>query len=96
MKGRISRYVASFAALGNCRSHIDGRRPHQPDLLNDAATPGDVLTNGLGPQGQRFNSLAQLNASNVKKLVPAFAASLGGEKQRGQDRSRWSMTARSM
>jgi alcohol dehydrogenase (cytochrome c) len=53
--------------------------------LNDAATPGDVLTNGLGPQGQRFSSLAQLNASNVKKLVPAFAASLGGEKQRGQE-----------
>ncbi|WJT00103.1 methanol/ethanol family PQQ-dependent dehydrogenase [Novosphingobium humi] len=59
--------------------------PTSQDLLNDAATPGDVLTNGLGPQGQRFSSLAKLNADNVKKLVPAFVASLGDEKQRGQE-----------
>ncbi|MEF3034467.1 PQQ-binding-like beta-propeller repeat protein, partial [Pseudomonas aeruginosa] len=35
--------------------------------------------------GQRFSPIAQVNASNVKDLVPAFAASLGGEKQRGQE-----------
>ncbi|WCT77007.1 methanol/ethanol family PQQ-dependent dehydrogenase [Novosphingobium humi] len=86
MKGRISRYVASFAALGiAAATPLMAAGPTSQDLLNDAATPGDVLTNGLGPQGQRFSSLAKLNADNVKKLVPAFVASLGDEKQRGQE-----------
>ena len=53
--------------------------------MNDAATPGDVLTYGMGPRAQRFSPLRQIDAGNVAKLVPAFAASLGGEKQRGQE-----------
>jgi alcohol dehydrogenase (cytochrome c) len=59
--------------------------PSDADLMNDAATPGDVLTYGMGPRGQRFSTLTQVNAANVAKLVPAFSASLGGEKQRGQE-----------
>ncbi|WP_443192995.1 methanol/ethanol family PQQ-dependent dehydrogenase [Novosphingobium sp. KACC 22771] len=59
--------------------------PTSQDLLNDAATPGDVLTYGMGPQAQRFSTLAKVNVDNVKNMVPAFAASLGGEKQRGQE-----------
>src|SRR6476661_6429604 len=55
------------------------------DIVNDAATPGDVVTNGLGPQGQRFSSLKAINAETVQNLVPAWAFSLGGEKQRGQE-----------
>ena len=31
------------------------------DIVNDAATPGDVLTYGLGPQGQRYSPLKQVN-----------------------------------
>ena len=86
MKGRISRYVASFAALGiAAATPLMAAGPTSQDLLNDASTPGDVLTYGLGPQAQRFSTLAKVNTDNVKKLVPAFAASLGGEKQRGQE-----------
>ncbi|NOW46077.1 alcohol dehydrogenase (cytochrome c) [Novosphingobium sp. SG751A] len=90
MKGRISRYVASFAALGMAAGLIAGgpllaAGPTSQDLLNDAATPGDVLTYGMGPQAQRFSTLAKVNVDNVKNMVPAFAASLGGEKQRGQE-----------
>ncbi|MFD1786486.1 methanol/ethanol family PQQ-dependent dehydrogenase [Sphingomonas floccifaciens] len=59
--------------------------PTDADLMNDAATPGDILTYGMGPRGQRFSTLTQVNAANVAKLVPAFSASLGGEKQRGQE-----------
>ena len=55
------------------------------DIVNDAATPGDVVTNGLGPQGQRFSTLKAVNAETVGKLVPAWAFSFGGEKQRGQE-----------
>jgi alcohol dehydrogenase (cytochrome c) len=86
MKGRISRTVASFAALGiAAASPLMAAGPTSQDLLNDAATPGDVLTYGMGPQAQRFSTLAKVNVDNVKKMVPAFASSLGGEKQRGQE-----------
>ena len=90
MKGTISRYVASFAALGIAAAGLSASPlmasgPTSQDLLNDAATPGDVLTYGMGPQAQRFSTLAKVNTENVKRMVPAFAASLGGEKQRGQE-----------
>lgn len=55
------------------------------DIVNDAKTPKDVVSNGLGPQGQRFSSLSAINTETVSNLVPAWAFSLGGEKQRGQE-----------
>ena len=54
-------------------------------LLNDTASTGDVLTNGMGRHLQRHSPLDILNRDNVKNLVPAWAFSLGGEKQRGQE-----------
>ncbi|WP_299410311.1 PQQ-dependent methanol/ethanol family dehydrogenase [uncultured Roseobacter sp.] len=54
-------------------------------LLNDTASTGDVLTNGMGRHLQRYSPLDILNKDNVKNLVPAWAFSLGGEKQRGQE-----------
>lgn len=54
------------------------------DILNDATTTNDVVSNGLGPQGQRFSPLKTVNTDNVNQLVPAWALSLGGEKQKGQ------------
>jgi alcohol dehydrogenase (cytochrome c) len=55
------------------------------DILNDAKTGGDVVTYGLGTQGQRFSPLDKINKDNVKGLVPAWSFSFGGEKQRGQE-----------
>jgi alcohol dehydrogenase (cytochrome c) len=57
----------------------------EEDLANDAASAGDILTNGMGRNLQRFSPLTTLNKDNVKNLVPAWAFSLGGEKQRGQE-----------
>ncbi|MEP5730512.1 MAG: PQQ-dependent methanol/ethanol family dehydrogenase [Sulfitobacter sp.] len=54
-------------------------------LANDTATTGDVLTNGMGRHLQRHSPLDILNKENVKNLQPAWAFSLGGEKQRGQE-----------
>ncbi|WP_299831892.1 PQQ-dependent methanol/ethanol family dehydrogenase [uncultured Roseobacter sp.] len=54
-------------------------------LRNDTASTGDVLTNGMGRHLQRYSPLDILNKDNVKNLVPAWAFSLGGEKQRGQE-----------
>src|SRR5947209_9870153 len=55
------------------------------DILNDASTPGDVVSYGLGPQAQRYSPLAKINRANVRKLVPVWSFSFGGEKQRGQE-----------
>jgi len=55
------------------------------DLLDDAQTPGDVLTYGLGYKAQRFSPLDQISRATVKHLVPAWTLSFGGEKQRGQE-----------
>ncbi|HEY6001670.1 MAG TPA: methanol/ethanol family PQQ-dependent dehydrogenase [Anaeromyxobacter sp.] len=54
------------------------------DILDDAKTPGDVVSYGGSPHQHRFSSLAKINTQNVKKLVPAWTFSFGGEKQRGQ------------
>lgn len=52
---------------------------------DDAKTTGDVLSWGLGTQGQRYSPLKGVNTANVAKLVPAWSFSFGGEKQRGQE-----------
>ncbi len=55
------------------------------DIVNDAKTTEDVVSNGIGPQGQRFSPLKKINKENIKNLVPAWTLSLGGEKMRGQE-----------
>ena len=54
-------------------------------ILNDAKSTGDVLSFGMGTQGQRYSTLNKINTTNIKKLVPAWAFQFGGEKQRGQE-----------
>ena len=87
MKGRLTRALsgAAILSLAVAAAPLLAEGPTDADLMNDAATPGDVLTYGMGPQAQRFSPLKAINASNVARLVPAFASSLGGEKQRGQE-----------
>lgn len=86
MKGSFTKTIAAFAlassALGT-PARAEG--PTIADLMNDANTPEDVVSYGMGPWQQRFSPLAQINTENVKKLLPAYSASLGGEKQRGQE-----------
>ena len=57
----------------------------EEDLANDQANTSSVLTNGMGRDLQRYSPLETLNKDNVKNLVPAWAFSFGGEKQRGQE-----------
>ena len=54
-------------------------------LANDQAMTDQIVTNGMGRHLQRYSPLDILNKDNVKHLVPAWAFSLGGEKQRGQE-----------
>jgi alcohol dehydrogenase (cytochrome c) len=53
-------------------------------IENDAKSTNDVLSSGLGTQGQRHSSLTDINAKNINRLVPVWSMSFGGEKQRGQ------------
>ncbi|MDP2561566.1 PQQ-dependent methanol/ethanol family dehydrogenase [Psychrobium sp. 1_MG-2023] len=55
------------------------------DIINDQATTNDVVSNGLGPRGQRFSPLTLINTKTVKDMRPVWGFSLGGEKQRGQE-----------
>ncbi len=55
------------------------------EIVKDASSVGDVVSNGLGPQGQRYSPLKAVNKDSVARLVPAWAMSMGGEKQRGQE-----------
>ena len=55
------------------------------EILNDAKSTNDVLTYGLGQQGQRYSTLDQNNKKTIKDLVPVWNFSFGGEKQRGQE-----------
>jgi alcohol dehydrogenase (cytochrome c) len=55
------------------------------DIENDAKTTGDIVSWGLGTQGQRYSPSTKINASSIKDLVPVWSFSFGGEKQRGQE-----------
>ncbi|MFG6447052.1 PQQ-dependent methanol/ethanol family dehydrogenase [Roseateles sp. BYS180W] len=56
------------------------------DMIHrDANTPEDVLSWGMGPQGQRYSPLNDINRKTLSRLVPAWSMSFGGEKQRGQE-----------
>lgn len=55
------------------------------DIESDARSTGDVLSWGMGTQGQRYSTLERINTSNVGTLVPVWSFSFGGEKQRGQE-----------
>ena len=72
--------LAVLACAGSVQAQVT-----EADLAKDAESTGDVLTNGMGRGLQRFSPLTTLNATNVKNLMPAWAFSLGGEKQRGQE-----------
>jgi alcohol dehydrogenase (cytochrome c) len=54
-------------------------------LENDAKSTGDVLSWGIGTEGQRYSPLKAINPSTIGKLVPVWSYSFGGEKQRGQE-----------
>jgi alcohol dehydrogenase (cytochrome c) len=71
---------ASFALSGSVHAGVT-----TADIENDAKSTGDVLSWGIGTEGQRYSPLSQINTSSVKNLVPAWSFSFGGEKQRGQE-----------
>ncbi|HJW24726.1 MAG TPA: PQQ-dependent methanol/ethanol family dehydrogenase [Rhodocyclaceae bacterium] len=78
---RMLAIAAAVAAIGGAQA----KGVTDNDIVNDAKTVGDVVSFGMGTQGQRYSPLAKVNAKTVKDLVPAWSMSFGGEKQRGQE-----------
>ena len=62
------------------------------DLASDGKNTDNVLTYGMGYHQNRYSPLAQINKSNVKRLVPAWTLSLENDYRRAGD-SRSSTTA---
>ncbi|MDT7835755.1 PQQ-dependent methanol/ethanol family dehydrogenase [Aquabacterium sp. OR-4] len=75
--------AAGCAAMGPQAAQAAGVTDQM--IENDAKSTGDVLSWGIGPQGQRYSPLKSINTGNVSKLVPVWSFSFGGEKQRGQE-----------
>ncbi|WP_027245485.1 PQQ-dependent methanol/ethanol family dehydrogenase [Leisingera daeponensis] len=80
----MNRFIAAVAA-GTMMAGISHAGVTEDDLRNDQTTTTQVVTNGMGRHLQRYSPLDTLNKDNVANLVPAWAFSLGGEKQRGQE-----------
>ncbi len=81
----MNRLMMTAAVLGIFATGPATAGVTEADLANDQATTGDIVTNGMGRHLQRYSPLDILNRDNVRNLVPAWAFSLGGEKQRGQE-----------
>lgn len=65
-------------------AHVAAQGVTDAMIANDAATPDNVLSWGLGTQGQRHSPLTGITDKNINRLVPVWSMSFGGEKQRGQ------------
>jgi len=84
MKANLIRLsVAAVISAGAFGAHAAGVTDAM--IEGDAKSANDVLSWGMGQQGQRYSSLTQINTKSVSKLVPAWSFSFGGEKQRGQE-----------
>lgn len=81
----MNRFIAAVTAAVVATGAAYAEGVTEEDLANDQADTSRVLTNGMGRHLQRYSPLDTLNKENVENLVPAWAFSLGGEKQRGQE-----------
>ena len=81
----MNRFVAAVTASMLAASSALAAGVTEEMIANDQTMTNQVVTNGMGRHLQRYSPLDTLNKDNVKNLVPAWAFSLGGEKQRGQE-----------
>ncbi|KJS45146.1 MAG: dehydrogenase [Rhodospirillaceae bacterium BRH_c57] len=73
--------IASALVLGATMAHA---AVTDAEIMDDAASTNQIVTYGLGHQGQRHSPLSQISPDTIKDLVPVWSFSFGGEKQRGQ------------
>ncbi len=70
MKGIYKSLVAATALAGIAlTTSAQAEGPTSADLVNDANTPDDVLTYGMGPWQQRFSKLEMIKP-RVRGYMP--------------------------
>jgi alcohol dehydrogenase (cytochrome c) len=69
-------FARGLAAIALAAAATAAPAQSTADLRNDAATPGDVTTYGMGWSQQRHSALKQINAGNVGRLAPLWNLSL--------------------
>ncbi len=79
----MKRKLLSILVMAACAQA--GAQVTDAMIANDANTPEDVLSWGMGTQGQRHSTLSDVNVKTISRLVPVWSMSFGGEKQRGQE-----------
>ncbi len=85
MQIQLSSLLVTAALTVMASASALAQRPVTDQMIdNDARTTSDILSWGLGYQGQRYSPAKQINTGNVARLVPVWSFSFGGEKQRGQ------------
>ena len=76
----MTRWLTAGATLLSLAAPLTAQAQSLADLKADAATPGDVLTHGMGYNNQRYSALKQINTSTVDKLAPVWAYSLNNSQ----------------
>ncbi len=79
----MKRSLLSLLVLA-ATAHVGAQGVTDAMIADDAKSTNNVLSWGLGTQGQRHSPLTGINAKNINRLTPAWSMSFGGEKQRGQ------------
>jgi alcohol dehydrogenase (cytochrome c) len=81
----IALTVAGIVAAAGAQANVT-----EEMIANDRASTGDVLTNGMGRDLQRYSPLDILNKDNVSRSGHSRWAA---KSSAGRKPSRWSMTA---
>ena len=85
-RSRLHQMFALSALCGAMLLHSTGAvAVTDKEILDDANTTHQIVSNGLGLAGQRYSTLDKVNVDTVQQLRPVWALSFGGEKQRGQE-----------
>jgi alcohol dehydrogenase (cytochrome c) len=79
----VKRTLLSLMILA-ATAHVSAQGVTDAMIADDAKTTDNVLSWGMGTQGQRHSTLTGINEKTISKLVPVWSMSFGGEKQRGQ------------
>lgn len=79
----VSTALAAGAAVVTAATVTAAHAQSAQDLLNDAATPENILVYGMGYDHKRYSPLDMINRDNVADLRPAWTYSL--DDNRGQE-----------
>ena len=92
MKRKLLASVIGFALISGSSAFAAGVSDAMIEA--DAKNGKDVLTWGMGQNGQRFSTLTKINTKNVSKLVPAWSFRSAARNSAARNPSRWFITAK--